>query len=167
MTDTTPDARLDHLVERARFCRAGCEASEATAELAAEIRRLRDRIAAARAEIARQDTAADATLRGDAYRALSNALAAVETHLVDPEYRPQGGEGVIPAEGAPAEAAFPRFNPDAVLIVDAHNGDEQWSGRRWNEYADACEHPVTGGLFTVRLVAIASEGAPAGGGEPR
>lgn len=41
MTAPLTDARLDYLVDRAGFCRAGCEASEATGELAAEIRRLR------------------------------------------------------------------------------------------------------------------------------
>ena len=41
MTAPLTDARLDYLVERAGFCRSGCEASEATGEMVAEIRRLR------------------------------------------------------------------------------------------------------------------------------
>lgn len=41
MTAPPTDERLDWLEDRARFCRAGCDASEATGELAAEIRRLR------------------------------------------------------------------------------------------------------------------------------
>lgn len=41
MTAPPTDERLDWLEDRARFCRSGCDASGATGELAAEIRRLR------------------------------------------------------------------------------------------------------------------------------
>jgi len=54
--------------------------------------------------------------------------------------------------------AFPRFPADAVLVVDAHNGNERWTGQRWNDYATACEDPVNGGMFIVRLVKILDHG---------
>lgn len=46
---TTPptEEHLDWVEDRARFCRAGCDASEATAGLVAEIRRLRGELARA------------------------------------------------------------------------------------------------------------------------
>ena len=58
----------------------------------------------------------------------------------------------------PNAPLHPRFAPDAQLLVDADNGDEQWSGQRWNEYAAACEDPVNGGEFAVRLRAILERG---------
>ena len=51
------------------------------------------------------------------------------------------------------------FPADAVLIVDAHNGDEQWTGAEWNAYADRCE--ANRGQFIVRLIEILDGGDPA------
>jgi len=48
--------------------------------------------------------------------------------------------------------AYPRFAPDATLIVDAGNGNEQWTGQQWNDYATECEDH--GELFIVRLVEV-------------
>lgn len=55
-------------------------------------------------------------------------------------------------------ARFPRFPADAVLIIDAHNGDETWTGAEWNDYATKCEDPIYGGLFIVRLAQILDHG---------
>lgn len=63
----------------------------------------------------------------------------------------------LEADQAAAEpAGFPRFPADAVLTVDTHNGAEQWTGARWNEYAAACER--SGELFAVRLLRILEHG---------
>jgi len=53
---------------------------------------------------------------------------------------------------------FPRFPADAVLIVDAHNGDEQWTGEEWNAYADRCE--ASRSEFIARLIGIVDHGEP-------
>jgi len=46
--------------------------------------------------------------------------------------------------------SYPRFEPDAVLIVDAHNGLEEWTGARWNEYVEGAERAQN--MVTVELV---------------
>jgi hypothetical protein len=46
---------------------------------------------------------------------------------------------------------YPRFDPDAELLVDAHNGPEQWTGRDWNDYVDAAVRDST--MVTARLLA--------------
>jgi hypothetical protein len=56
----------------------------------------------------------------------------------------------------PERPLFPRFPSDAVLVVDAHNGDEQWTGEEWNAYADRCQ--ADRGMFIVRLVEILDPG---------
>ena len=89
MTGPLSDQQLDEIAEHVPNCRYGCDACEAFPALVAEVRDLRVRIGNARREIASQDTAAqlaphDAAIVGD-------ALAAVETHLVDAEYRPASG----------------------------------------------------------------------------
>jgi hypothetical protein len=60
---------------------------------------------------------------------------------------------------AARQPLFPRFPADAVLVVDAHNGDEQWTGEEWNAYADRCE--ANRSQFTVRLIKILDRGDPA------
>lgn len=93
----------DLLDENQRLRAAVTEAEEERDEL-------RTRIGNARAEIARQDTAATLAMR-PGYCDVSDALAAVETHLVDPEHRerPQAVFAVAVAvalEPPPAPAAL-------------------------------------------------------------
>lgn len=45
---------------------------------------------------------------------------------------------------------YPRFAPDAELVVDMHNGHEQWTGAEWNAYVEAAERGRN--LVTARLV---------------
>lgn len=53
----------------------------------------------------------------------------------------------------PQTPGYPRFHPEATLVVDANNGPEAWSGERWNAYCDACEAP-DGGMHNVELLEI-------------
>lgn len=62
-------------------------------QVLAERDELRGRIGHARAEIVRQDVRGADTLRDGTHQALSDALAAVETHLLDPEYRTVATKG--------------------------------------------------------------------------
>jgi multidrug resistance efflux pump len=62
-------------------------AYSALTEVQAERDEANRRIRSARTEIRHQDVAATVAMR-PGYCAVSDALAAVETHLVDPEYRP-------------------------------------------------------------------------------
>lgn len=47
-------------------------------------------------------------------------------------------------------ARFPRFDPDAELIVAAHNGAEEWTGAEWNDYVSAAERNRN--MVTARLI---------------
>lgn len=57
---------------------------------------------------------------------------------------------------APAEperrtvAGYPRFAPDAELVVDMHNGDEVWTGAEWNAYVESAERNQN--MVTARLI---------------
>jgi len=80
----------------------------------AECDDLRGRIGNARAEIARQDVAATNAMRpgsGD----VCDALAAVETHLVDPEYRPDAAPAGLPEESI-TEVGFDRTLAEGVPV---------------------------------------------------
>lgn len=57
---------------------------------------------------------------------------------------------------ASIESRLPRFNPDAVLIVDAHNGPEEWTGLRWNDVMAQAERNQW--MVTIRLLEIRSQG---------
>jgi hypothetical protein len=46
--------------------------------------------------------------------------------------------------------AFPRFAPDADLVVDAHNGPEHWTGAEWNAYVTSAER--NSNMVTARLI---------------
>lgn len=53
----------------------------------------------------------------------------------------------------PAESAavhYPRFAPDAELVVDIWGGHEEWTGAQWNEYVEAAERGRN--IVTARLV---------------
>ncbi|HZP54978.1 hypothetical protein [Actinocrinis sp.] len=97
----------DHWREsEAEFDRAA-EAQNRASEVEAERDELRQRISNARAEIRKQDTAAAAGMR-PGYCDVSDALAAVETHLVDPEHRPARHRGPgypheLPDHAGPAD----------------------------------------------------------------
>lgn len=45
---------------------------------------------------------------------------------------------------------YPRFEPDAELVVDAHNGHERWTGAEWNYYVERAVR--TQCLVTARLI---------------
>ena len=45
---------------------------------------------------------------------------------------------------------YPRFAPDAALIVDAHNGPEEWTGAEWNAYVESAERNRN--MVTARLI---------------
>jgi len=70
----------------------------------------------------------------------------------------QENEGCPERPARTEPAAIKRFPADAELLVDAHNGPETWSGEQWNAFADSCEDPVTGGPFTIELLAIPNRG---------
>ena len=84
------DLAKDHWQESEGEFDRGAASARRAAELAEEVIELRTRIGNARSEIARQDAAATHGMR-PGYCDVSDALAAVETHLVDPEYRPVSG----------------------------------------------------------------------------
>lgn len=108
MTVPLSDQQLDKIEAHVPNCRYGCDACVAFPVLAAEVRDLRARIGNARSEIARQDTAATLAMR-PGYCDVSDALAAVETHLVDPQHRPATPDGV------PAWPLERAFAPDGSL----------------------------------------------------
>ena len=87
--DAAAGRRTELQAERDRAVARWHEEHQRAEKAERECEELRARIGNARREIARQDTAAqlaphDAAIVGD-------ALAAVETHLVDAEYRPASG----------------------------------------------------------------------------
>lgn len=50
----------------------------------------------------------------------------------------------------PTAVRYPRFAPEAELIVDMHNGHERWTGAEWNAYVEAAERNRN--IVTARLV---------------
>lgn len=48
------------------------------------------------------------------------------------------------------DPGLPRFEPDAELVVDMHNGLEQWTGAEWNDYVARAERGRN--MVTARLV---------------
>lgn len=50
----------------------------------------------------------------------------------------------------PPRPGYPRFAPDAELVVDAHNGHEVWTGAEWNEYVESAERNLN--IVTARLI---------------
>lgn len=53
-------------------------------------------------------------------------------------------------EEATAVSGYPRFAPDAELVVDAHSGHEEWTGAEWNEYVSRAERNQN--MVTARLI---------------
>lgn len=95
---------IRHLRMRLADERAGHdEAIGQRDQLRAERDELRARIGNARAEIRKQDLAAQLAPHDAAI--VSDALAEVETHLVDPEYRPAPGFTALVDQTAPSPAA--------------------------------------------------------------
>jgi hypothetical protein len=45
---------------------------------------------------------------------------------------------------------YPRFDPGAELVVDAHNGHEVWTGAEWNEFVASAERNQN--MVTVRII---------------
>jgi hypothetical protein len=58
-------------------------------------------------------------------------------------------DGHIPAKAEPDPL---HVAPEAVLLVDANNGAESWTGKQWNRYVDSAERANT--LITARILDI-------------
>lgn len=69
-----------------------------------------------------------------------------------------GGGDVSGGNATPdAGAGLPRFSPAPALIVDAHNGPEEWTGARWNAVMAQAERNQW--IVTIRLLEIRSQGS--------
>lgn len=56
--------------------------------------------------------------------------------------------------------SYPHFPADAELVVDMHNGLEEWTGQQWNDYVDAARR--NGNMVTARLVDCGTDYAKGG-----